>query len=277
MKKFSLKELSFRLLSASIAVGVLCLFLFFSKYIYFKWIYALFIATIGTLAIREYAKFARGKGFHVSFPLVMGASFLLIFSFSLAARNAFFIPVPFLLFFAYTLSLFFYHSKRIGQAIAEISISCFPILYVAIPLGLSFLILYDPKGSGVFWTIYLIAVTKIADIGGYFGGKLWGEKKLAPMVSPHKTIVGAIIGWLCAIIVSLIFSFFEEGFSFLQALILGAAMGVFGQIGDLFESLFKRDAKLKDSSSIPGMGGFLDLLDSLIFNIFVVFFFVAWS
>ena len=119
------------------------------------------------------------------------------------------------------------------------------------------------------------------DIGGYFSGKIWGKKKLAESISPHKTIVGSVGGLICAIAVSLIFSFWAKGsdihftLHFIPAIVLAVVFSLGAQIGDLAESLLKRDAKIKDSSTIPGVGGILDMLDSLIFNIPILYFYLT--
>ncbi len=259
-----------------VAASLFAFLLIFSKTPYLMFLFPLCAAAIGALAVGEYGNLVKEKGVRL-FPFVMmGFSFLEIFAFFGASQKSFFLFVPFLLFFLHLLFLFFYHGKKMGQAIVEIATSCFPFLYIVVPIGLSFFILYSKFYEGRFWIFYLIAVTKAADIGGYFGGKLLGKNKLAPKISPHKTKEGAIIGWASSLGTSLLFAVFSDKITLVWALILGSLMGILGQLGDLFESLFKRDANQKDSSSIPGMGGMLDLLDSLIFNIFIVFFFLCW-
>lgn len=277
MSRLLFKDLAFRSLFAGGAVAFLSIFLVFSQGTYFRWFFVFFVALLGALSVREFGKLAQEKGFTLYVPLMMGACFIEIFACFLSSQNFSFLPLALGVFFSYILFLFLLYGKKMTQAIAEISISCFPIFYIVVPLGLSFFILYHPLGKGRFWIFYLIAVTKCVDIGGYFGGKLWGKKKLAPQISPHKTISGAWIGGLCAILVSILFSLWGSHLSWKQAIWMGILLGFFAQIGDLFESLLKRDANLKDSSSIPGMGGFLDMIDSLIFNIFVVFFFLSWK
>lgn len=107
----------------------------------------------------------------------------------------------------------------------------------------------------------------VCDTAAYFGGRAFGKHKLAPVISPNKTIEGGIFGLIFGI-----FSFVLLGGLLLPGLqpeylwISGAVVGVLGQLGDLVESRFKRDAGVKDTSTIlPGHGGFLDRFDSLIF------------
>ena len=168
--------------------------------------------------------------------------------------------------------------------------SCFfGALYIIIPLGLLLKILYpsvmNPSlHDGRLWLTYLIAVTKVTDMGGYFLGKLWGRTKLAPHISPGKTVVGAVAGFFSAIGLSLVFFLISHQFaphsfslSLGEAIILGGLMGIFAQLGDLAESLLKRDARIKDSSTLPGIGGVLDLIDSLLFTIPVLYLFLKTS
>jgi phosphatidate cytidylyltransferase len=125
----------------------------------------------------------------------------------------------------------------------------------------------------LYFLAYLICVSKGADVGGYFLGSWLGKRPLAPTISPRKTIEGAIGGVVFSIIISMAFyaltfiipiSLFS--ISFVEALFLGFGLSFLAQLGDLSESVLKRDAKLKDSSSIPAVGGVLDILDSLIFT-----------
>jgi phosphatidate cytidylyltransferase len=135
--------------------------------------------------------------------------------------------------------------------------------------------------DGRLWLAYLVAVTKITDMGGYFMGKMWGKSKLAPHLSPGKTLIGGIAGFISAILLSLGFFLLSKYFqlesfklNFIQAIFLGGVIGIFSQLGDLAESLLKRDAKVKDSNTIPGVGGVLDFLDSLLFTLPVLYLFL---
>ena len=155
---------------------------------------------------------------------------------------------------------------RNHQPITSVATTFFGILYIVIPLGCIYPILYADFTDGRFWVIYLLSVSKSVDLAGYFAGKLLGSKPLAKKISPKKTIEGAIAGAICAISLSLLFSYFyPEKLSFLAAFILGVLILFAAIIGDLFESLLKRDAKIKDSNKIPGIGGVLDVVDSLLF------------
>jgi phosphatidate cytidylyltransferase len=122
----------------------------------------------------------------------------------------------------------------------------------------------------------LIVATKATDTFAYFTGKTIGNIKLCPRISPNKTVEGALGGFAGCIISSVIFQhFFMNELRFRHAIVIGILIGIVGQLGDLAESLLKRDADVKDSSDrLPGLGGILDLLDSVFFTAPVMYFFM---
>ena len=125
----------------------------------------------------------------------------------------------------------------------------------------------------VFLTLFPLVITWISDTAAMAVGTAVGGPKLAPVLSPKKTYAGAIGGTLGGVITALALGKFvlnRQGWNFSaeQLLLFGLAISIVGQIGDVAESLFKREAGLKDSSGlIPGHGGVLDRLDSLYFVI----------
>lgn len=168
---------------------------------------------------------------------------------------------------------YFFHVKN---AFYGIGISFFSICYIGIPLGLLLSILYSPLYDGKIFLLYLIVVTKVTDIAAYFVGKFFGKKKLAPTISPNKTYEGLIGGIIFSAIVSVCFVktvIFSVSYPIITSILLGVLIACVGQIGDLTESLMKRNANSKDSSRIPGLGGVLDVLDSLLFTtpLFIVY------
>jgi phosphatidate cytidylyltransferase len=119
--------------------------------------------------------------------------------------------------------------------------------------------------------IFIVAVTKSGDIGALLIGTLIGRHPLMPQVSPNKSVEGTLGGLLCSALVAVMCApllpsvpYFTPGYLAL----LGCFFGGLGQLGDLFESLIKRDCNVKDSGSfVPGIGGILDVIDSLLFSI----------
>jgi len=158
--------------------------------------------------------------------------------------------------------------KKPGTTITNLSLAAFSILYVG---GLlSFLVqlrLLPGDGSsqnGMLALISLFFVVKVSDTGQYACGKLFGKHKLAPRLSPGKTWEGTLGGiTISVLLTTLVFRSFVDNTASLA--LYAFILCVAGIIGDLAESLLKRDAGVKDSSSwIPGLGGILDMLDSLL-------------
>lgn len=129
---------------------------------------------------------------------------------------------------------------------------------------------------GVPFVLSLLLVVWLADIGAYFAGKAFGRRKLAPAISPGKTWEGAVGGWFTVVVVALVallthafeptvFTALVEHLGFMRALLILTLLVAFSVIGDLFESMLKRQAGVKDSSGLlPGHGGVLDRIDALL-------------
>jgi phosphatidate cytidylyltransferase len=109
--------------------------------------------------------------------------------------------------------------------------------------------------------------TFVGDTGAYLGGRAFGRRRLAPAISPHKTIEGLVLGMFCAIVSVWFASLYQPWLRKSDALILGVAIAIAAPIGDLFESYVKRQAAVKDSGGFFGAhGGALDRLDALLFT-----------
>lgn len=142
----------------------------------------------------------------------------------------------------------------------------------------SFLILL--RHLGFSYALIAIVSTAFCDVGAYYGGKAFGKTALRPEISVKKTFEGAVSGFLTSMIASVILVyFFRTSFNYnlLHGIAIGFFSGVFSQFGDLFESLLKRDAGLKDSSKVLlSHGGILDRIDSYIFVVWAIYFYVSW-
>lgn len=122
------------------------------------------------------------------------------------------------------------------------------------------------ENTGIYWFLFLLATVFAGDIGAYIFGSLFGKTKLAPLLSPKKSLEGSLGGLLFSGLIGLIFSYLILGHPVYIMVGLGFFGGLFGQVGDFFESLLKRLAGVKDSGSImPGHGGVLDRLDGVYF------------
>ncbi|MXY44179.1 MAG: hypothetical protein F4Y50_09065 [Dehalococcoidia bacterium] len=130
--------------------------------------------------------------------------------------------------------------------------------------------------QGLEWVVFLLVVTFSSDTGAFFVGKAIGKRPLAPTISPNKTWEGAIGGFAAAILAAFIAVWALDIDTDLPLIaVLGALMAVVSQAGDLFESKLKRLADVKESGRLlPGHGGVLDRLDSIVFNLALVYYFV---
>jgi phosphatidate cytidylyltransferase len=151
------------------------------------------------------------------------------------------------------------------------------VLYIGWLLGLIVALRLE---AGRDWLFLALFATFASDTAAYFIGKATGRHKLAPRISPGKTWEGAIAGVCGAVIISLLFTLdtpLQLPFNYWQAIILGVFISIFGQIGDLAESLLKRTTGVKDSGSLmPGHGGLLDRIDSILFAGAVVYLYIIF-
>lgn len=142
---------------------------------------------------------------------------------------------------------------------------------------LSHLYLLRLLDGGEKWLFFTFFVVWANDTGAYLVGRAWGRHPLAPKVSPHKTVEGAIGGLVFSMLTGLASWRWIGHFDWFFFLALSLLAAVAGQVGDLFESALKREAGIKDSGKlIPGHGGILDRFDSLIFALPIVYYVVQW-
>jgi phosphatidate cytidylyltransferase len=160
------------------------------------------------------------------------------------------------------------HTDDMSAASGRLAAAAFGVFYVGGLVAALPLVHRDaPDGAGSLWVIVAIAVTFASDTGAYFVGRALGRHKLAPAISPGKTVEGAVGGLGAALAFMFIArATFFESLGVRDCLLVGLAAGVLGPIGDLMESLLKRSAGVKDSGHlIPGHGGMLDRIDALLF------------
>ncbi|WP_243354324.1 phosphatidate cytidylyltransferase [Bacillus litorisediminis] len=155
----------------------------------------------------------------------------------------------------------------------DVSFCILSTLYV----GIGFFYLIQTREAGLDFILYSLFIIWTTDSGAYFIGKAFGKRKLWPEISPNKTVEGSIGGVICAVVTAVVFYFvYPEITDNLLVFIIGTiVLSVFGQIGDLVESAFKRYYNVKDSGDIlPGHGGILDRFDSLLFVWPLLYFFL---
>jgi phosphatidate cytidylyltransferase len=172
-------------------------------------------------------------------------------------------------------------SKRGGSGLLRISTTLFGLMYVPWLLNFIQKLHFFPDVTsesgavhvvdGNYYVLYFILVTKFSDLGAYCVGSLIGKHKMIPRISPGKTWEGFVGAIVVSTLVSVLFAHFLKhklyGMTLTHAVILGVLLSVAAVVGDLIESIFKREARVKDSGRwFPGIGGILDLMDSLLFN-----------
>jgi phosphatidate cytidylyltransferase len=181
------------------------------------------------------------------------------------------LETSFIILFVLGLCVRQFLSKSNTAGIAAISTTLFGLMYVPWLLNFIQKINYFPGVNGVYYVLYFIMVTKFSDSGAYIVGSLIGKTKMIPRISPGKTWEGFGGAILFSVGASVAFASLARSkvpeFTLSHAVTLGFVLAVTAVIGDLIESLFKREAGVKDSGGFfPGIGGILDLLDSLLFN-----------
>ena len=149
---------------------------------------------------------------------------------------------------------------------------------IYVGLLLSYMVGLRELDMGREWVLFALFATFASDSAAYLIGSRWGRRHLSPEISPKKTWEGCIAGLIAAALFGFALkSIFGLPIGYFSAGLLGLAVSMFGQFGDLVESLFKRSMRAKDSgNAIPGHGGFLDRIDSVVFAGIVVYYYVIW-
>ncbi|WDP89266.1 MAG: phosphatidate cytidylyltransferase [Desulfobacter sp.] len=239
---------------------------------------AALVSVVAIFAIREYLRIICGNeegpvsqtikiiSYTVSMILVMGAclsSWQIIFL--ILALNLMTLCVFVLLRFSRT--------PRVFDLVAR---QVLGIVYI--PLALAMLVFIHAGPGGVLWIIWLLIVCFANDTGAFYAGTFFGRHKLAPKISPNKTIEGSVGGATASVIAGFVFCliFFSDLSIALLCIPCALIMAVAGQIGDLFESAMKRVHQVKDSGRIlPGHGGMLDRIDGLLLAVPVLYAFLV--
>jgi phosphatidate cytidylyltransferase len=239
----------------------------------------LFVGLILALALvgqwELYRMFARvGVRADAGSGLLLGSFVVLAFALDGATRP-WLVPLALSLAVAGTLALGL--RRVVGPRLdsAGIALTLLGICYCAWLLGHAIWLRALPHGAGL--TVLVLGVTWCGETAAYFVGRRWGRRKLAPRISPGKTVEGGIAQVVASIGAGLVAALAAPLLAItpLHGLGIGVTLGVLAQVGDLAESFLKRSAETKDASGlIPGHGGLLDRLDSLLFNVPALYYYV---
>ncbi len=280
----SMSNLKQRFIVGNLSTIAMFLAIYLSTNQYLKIFFIALIAGIIGMALWEFYSMARNKKYQPLAKYAIACSMAYFLATYLSTQYHLFPLLPQLTLLLTMVGAFAYFFDKGQNSMRNIAITLFGLVYLTLPLTgmiqINYFFPVDSLQDGRLWLTYLLLVTKMTDIGAYFIGKNFGKHKIAPYISPSKTIEGSIGGLFAALLMSLAFCFVSQHFSlpitlsFSEAICLGAIIGVVGQFGDLAESLLKRDCEVKDSNQIPGMGGVLDTADSIIFTVPLVYFFM---
>lgn len=271
-----------RLVVGFIATVFMLLAIYFSAFPYIRPLFIVTVSALIAIALAEFYAIAAKKNYSPLTAAGIVASVIYVLSSFLSTQSTALDFLPQAVLVAIVLAVFMFFCVLDRSPFVNIAITCFGILYVVVPLtyivNISYFFQHDGLQDGRLWLLYLLLVVKSNDIAAYIMGKQFGRKKLAPFISPNKTLVGAFFGVIASVAVSTIFLYIVDPASMRlpleHSLALSFILGILAQIGDLSESLLKRDGGVKDSNQIPGLGGILDMADSLIFTAPMLYFFM---
>ena len=232
-----------------------------------NWFFFLIVELFGLLALNEFLTLAEKKGIVINRLSCLFFGMLLPFSFYFPS-DSIILTMACLSFF-----IFNFHRRLREQALISTAVTFFGLIYVA--WFFSHLVKIKELPGGSSWVFFVILLVKGGDAGAYFVGRKIGRNKLIEHVSPNKSVEGAVAGFATTVILSLISKIYLPHVEWTHLLVLGTALGLLSQFGDLAESLIKRDAGVKDSGSIPGLGGILDVLDSLLLSVPFAYYYIT--
>jgi len=262
-----------RVIVSLIAIPLILLIVHLGK-IYFT----IFVSAIIFLTLYEFYKLSEIKGAKPDYFIgFVYALFVIILFYT--KQLDYFLPLSFLLVAA---SSIFNLTRKENNAFLNFGVT----VSGAILLSLFYSTLIgirekfgDGYSKGGFIIITILAAIWICDSVAYFGGTAFGKHRLFERISPKKSVEGAIFGFVFAILTFVVGKFTVVNFlNWNDVIYMGLVVGVIGQIGDLVESMFKRDVDVKDSSNlIPGHGGVLDRFDSLLFVSPFIYFYLNYA
>jgi phosphatidate cytidylyltransferase len=227
-------------------------------------VFALAMIAIGVVCLREYVAMTEA-----SRPLAIPA-YVAVAALVVAAHFGTAFNVLMILAASFPLLFFFGARSRYRDGVTvSLGVTLLGIFWIGIPL-VHAVLLRDLPDHGAGLLVDVLVGTFVADTAAYATGRMFGSHKIAPSISPNKTIEGLIGGFLIGTMGFWFAGLYQDWLSGVDALIIGAAVAAVAPIGDLFESMLKRDLGTKDTGTLFGPhGGILDRLDAVFFTIVV--------
>jgi phosphatidate cytidylyltransferase len=240
-----------------------------------NWVFSGLASIMIGIALYEFFTMVGKKGIFVwkYFGIIIGMMVPFIVHYQMGTEG--YLPIePFFIVIAcfFTFVLQFLRRDN-SEAVTAIAVTMFGLLYIA--WFLSFFIKIKFLANGSCLVAFIVLVTKMSDVGAYFIGTSFGRRHLIPRISPKKTVEGFYGGCVFSVLTAILGKLYLPGFSYSHLITLGVLMGILAQVGDLAESLLKRDCGAKDSGkAFSGLGGVMDMLDSLFFTVPIFYFYL---
>ena len=258
-----------REMTALVVVPVVVWLVFWSH----PYIFDVAIGLVSLLALYEFLLFGRRKGYEIPILLCLVIATLILLAF---VRDDLSVEIGMYLTLLVIPASYVFSKRNLEEALPSSAIAVMATMYVGM-LGGCLIRLRNDFEHGPQLVAFLLLVVWLGDAGAYYTGKRLGKHKLSPRISPKKTVEGLAGGIIASIITAIVIQLtFLEEFPLVHAILVGVVLSIAGVIGDLAESMWKRSAAVKDSGTlIPGHGGFLDRLDSILFTAPILY--VYWA
>jgi len=244
------------------------------------WAFLLLALVAGLLGVRELYDLAARSGCDPFRALGYAATILLVASFYPLDPDLLRVDWILLALVVATGAAAVVRGRPRREVLGDVATTILSPSYAGLTIGTMVGVqLTGPGNTGRYWVLFLLAVIMMGDSAAYYVGSAMGKRRLAPTVSPNKTVEGFFGGIVGSIVAALIVSrLLLSEVSWIQAAVLGSILSLLGVAGDLFESLLKRSVGVKDTSKlIPGHGGVLDRLDSLYFSAPALFLYLQFA
>lgn len=249
--------------------------------------FTLAIGLLSVLGILEYSQLLKKQNIRPQTAAMMSLSLLLLALIYISAHYSALKQTNFIIdgerimcFFLFLVFLIVFINELLRgnpeQGLLNAAANLFGTVYIGFMFAYILMVRLMPGGDGLFYILFTILVTWCNDTGAYFVGSTLGKHKLSPRISPNKSIEGSIGGLIGGLICTWVLAFLFHK-RVLPLIILGVLVVVAGQIGDLIESIIKRNAGVKDSGTfLPGHGGLLDRFDSLLLAAPIVYYTITY-
>lgn len=255
------KKTAGRNLPVAIASGLLLAGTFLGTLFFSVAAFLVFWSLLIVVALFELDKAFRTKGLRPALPVAIGSGLVILFGAYYSGPTAQSLGLVLLLLGAMAWTLL--DADR-SQVAASLGATCLMGLWV--PFLASFVGPLLTRPNGIWYVMAAVALVVTGDIGAYGFGYGFGKHKMAPTISPAKTWEGFAGGWLTVLVIAALITSRVPGFDLTLALVFGTAVFLAGTVGDLAESMVKRDLGVKDLGGIvPGHGGIMDRADAIIF------------